>query len=121
MLKKQTLKIRRVNLRCEVCGAVLVNTSTGSACSDNFGHGYLMPKRNELHLEYERCIDWASTLVEAIPYISTNDIGGRCIRYRISGRGGYQRVRRIKRIPVHFDGVYAKVNGAAFVFVSEAS
>jgi hypothetical protein len=110
---------KKNDLRCKVCGAVLINVTSGAVCPDAFGHGKLMPKCDERDLRLERLVDWSASLPEATSYESNDSLNRKIKRWRVGNIGNLTRVRRLKRIPDAQDregGIFATVAGLTYEF-----
>lgn len=109
---------KRASVRCPVCGAVRMNTTSGSVCPDDFQHGKVMPKVDEAEADLARLDDFAKSIPEAITYESKSASGRKQTLYRVGSVGGLRIGRKVRRIPQPMiDGqVLAKVSDYVYLF-----
>ena len=117
LIKGIATKQKAQSLRCETCGAVLMNSPSGTICPDSITHGKLGPKVAEQELVKLRQLDWMASLPTAIPYDSTI-LGKPMILYRVGNIGCLRIESKVYYSDVlrHPGCIYARHGNYAYEF-----
>ena len=109
--------------RCEICGAVLINTPSGAACPEDLSHGRLKPPVPGRYLDAEHLRDRLTELPKALAYDARTPKGRKTKRFRIDGLGGFRRFRHITRLPDWAPDhiTYASIGDRVYPFVRDAT